>query len=151
MVFIPPNREKLSTKSFFKWFRGTIFAVPIAFSLLYNMLLYYTSMWHCFGKNKKSKYQARQSRLGGTARQWLLYPTAEFVPVPGRFGPESFRSWVVSALGRFGPGRFGLGRFGPGSFRPNLVGRFGLIFLSAPGKGRIGQRRMWWGSGVRVG
>ena len=32
-------------------------------------------MWHYFGKNKKSKYQARQSRLGGTARQWLLYPT----------------------------------------------------------------------------
>ena len=40
------------------------------------MLLYYTSMWHCFRKKKKkSKYQARQSRLGGTARQWLLYPT----------------------------------------------------------------------------
>ena len=32
--------------------------------------------------------------------------------VTGRFGPESFRPWVVSALGRFG-----LGRFGPGSFR----------------------------------
>ena len=54
----------------FKWFRETIF-VPIAFSLLYNMLLYCTSMWHCFGKNKKSTYQARQSRLGCTARQWL--------------------------------------------------------------------------------
>ena len=40
------------------------------------MLLYYTSMWRCFGKNKKSKYQVRQSRLGGTARQWLLYPTS---------------------------------------------------------------------------
>ena len=26
-------------------------------------------------KNKKSKYQARQTRLGGTARQWLLHPT----------------------------------------------------------------------------
>ena len=26
--------------------------------------------------------------------------------------------------------RFGLGRFGPGSFRPNLVGRFGPIFIS---------------------
>ena len=46
-----------------------------------------------------------------------------------RFGPESFRSWVVSALSRFDPGSFRLG-----SFRPNLVGRFGLIFfLSLPG------------------
>ena len=42
---------------------------------IYNMLLYCTNIWHCFGKNKKLKYQARQSRLGGTARQWLLYPT----------------------------------------------------------------------------
>ena len=48
--------------------------------------------------------------------------------VTGRFGPESFRSSVVSALCRFGPGRFGLSRFGPESFRPLLVGRFGLIF-----------------------
>ena len=32
--------------------------------------------------------------------------------VPGRFGPESLRPSVVSALGRFGPGRFGL--VGPG-------------------------------------
>ena len=39
------------------------------------MLLYSTNIWHCFGKIKKLKYQARQSRLGGTARQWLLYPT----------------------------------------------------------------------------
>ena len=66
VAFIPPNREKMSTKSF----RETIFVVPIAFSILYNMLLLciLTSIWHCFGKNKKSKYQARQSRLGGTAR-----------------------------------------------------------------------------------
>ena len=42
------------------------------------MLLYCTNIWHCFGKNKKLKYQARQSRLGGTAWQWLLYPTLSF-------------------------------------------------------------------------
>ena len=83
MAFIPPKREKMSTKSFFKWFRETIFVVPIAFSILYNMLLYCTNIWHCFGKNKELKYQARQSRLGSTARQWLLYPTPvirELVP-----------------------------------------------------------------------
>ena len=31
-----------------------------------------------------------------------------------------------SGISSFG---FGPGRFGPGSFRPNLVGRFGLIFF----------------------
>ena len=51
--------------------------------------------------------------------------------VTGRFGSESFRPRVVSALGCFGLGRFGLGRFGPGSFRPSLVGRFGLFFLNS--------------------
>ena len=49
-----------------------------------------------------------------------------------RFGPESFRSLVVSAWVVSVLGRFGLGRFGPGSFRPNLVGRFGLIFSKSP-------------------
>ena len=52
--------------------------------------------------------------------------------VTGRFGRESFRPWVVSAVVRFGLGRFGLSRFGPGSFRPILVSRFGLIFLFNP-------------------
>ena len=50
--------------------------------------------------------------------------------VTGRFGPESFRPRVVSALGCFCLGRFGLDRFGPGSFRPSLVGHFGLFFLN---------------------
>ena len=44
------------------------------------------------------------------------------VLVPSRFSPESF--WPS----RFGLDRFGLSRFGSESFRPNLVGRFGLIF-----------------------
>ena len=55
--------------------------------------------------------------------------------------------------GRFGPGRFGLCRFGPGSFRPNLVGRFGLIFSKSPGVrfGRLKKNVMReWGKG-RVG
>ena len=37
-------------KIIFKWFRETIFVVHIAFSILYNMLLYYTSILHCFWK-----------------------------------------------------------------------------------------------------
>ena len=57
--------------------------------------------------------------------------------VPGRFGPESFRPWVVSAC------RFGLCRFGPGSFRPMLMGRFGLIFLSPPRLRIIGRTIVW--------
>ena len=73
--FYTTQQGKNVYKSFLKWFRETIFVVPIAFSILYNMLLYCTNIWHCFGKNKKLKYQARQSWLGGTARQWLLYPT----------------------------------------------------------------------------
>ena len=50
--------------------------------------------------------------------------------VTGRFGRESFRPRVVSAVGRFGLGRFGLSRFGPGSFRPILASRFGLVLFS---------------------
>ena len=42
-----------------------------------------------------------------------------------RFGPESFRPWVVSAWVDSA-----LGRFGPGSFRPNSVSRFGIFFLN---------------------
>ena len=44
------------------------------------------------------------------------------------FGNGSFRSRVVSALSRFGPGLFRSGSFRHESFRPLLVGRFGLIF-----------------------
>ena len=58
--------------------------------------------------------------------------------VPGRFGPESFRPRIISALRCFG-----LGRFGPGSFRQILVGHFGLIFLSPPRLRIIGRTIIW--------
>ena len=59
-----------------------------------------------------------------------------FVTVTGRFGPESFRSWVVSArvvsaLSRFGPGSFRPGSFRPESFRSRVVSAtFGESFRS---------------------
>ena len=44
-----------------------------------------------------------------------------FENVTGRFGPESFRPRVVSALSRFGPGSIRPGSFRPGSIRPWVV------------------------------
>ena len=38
MVFIPPNREEISTKSFLNDLGRHIFVVPIAFRVLYNIL-----------------------------------------------------------------------------------------------------------------
>ena len=73
-------------------------------------------------------YKSINQRNNGPVNAHLI--SGPDIRVTGRFGPESFRPRVVSALGRFGLGRCGLGRFGPGSFRPNSVGRFGIFFLN---------------------
>ena len=65
-------------------------------------------------------------------QQAFTFKRTQFQEVPvvstqSRFGPESFRPWIVSALNRFGPESFR-----PESFRPNLVDRSGLIFSKSP-------------------
>ena len=45
-----------------------------------------------------------------------------------KVGNGSCRPWVVSAVSHFGPASFRLELFRPWVVRPNLVGRFGLIF-----------------------
>ena len=83
---------------------------------------------HNYNKYIRSPEYSHPNNIESHIIRWTTLYVRSCSTTATAFSGRSFQPWVISALSRFGLGRFGLSRFGAWSFRPNLVGRFGLIF-----------------------